>query len=215
LNISQFVANLNRISIEDFYHYQTVHTMKLFSLALLLIINSINIGYAQEVVIDFEGDGITDKAFLKSTEEFISIHYTLSTQKNKQFSSQKISYKGDQAFISTSKNVLKIDVQFMRGESHYKFRFDKISGQVILIGYDNVQYGNATNDGSGSSSFNLINGNYEATWHHFDIKKEKLIELPKISKKLPTKKYPLLGFSDKIIDELMDIDYQLTPSILK
>ena len=84
-----------------------------------------------------------------------------------------------------------------------------------LIGYDNVQYGSATNDGSGNSSYNLATGNYEATWNYYDKKKKTLIALPKFKRKLPLKTYLLKDFNDKLIEKLNDIDYQNLPKQLK
>lgn len=99
----------------------------------------------------------------------------------------------------------------MRGENYFKFRYDRKLKKIVLIGYDNTQYGNAANDGSGNSSYNLITGAYEANWSYIDEQTQELIPYPKITKKLPVKIYTLKEFCDKTIEALNKIEYKLLP----
>jgi hypothetical protein len=101
-----------------------------------------------------------------------------------------------------SKNVVVLAINYMRASYTYKFRYDPKLKQIKVIGYDNEQFGNAVNDGSGMSSYNLLTGAFEANWNHWNDKKKQLIADPKISKKLPIKTYLLKDFSDSMIEAL-------------
>ena len=185
----------------------------IFLVALTTILSTTLFGQNQ-IQIDFENDGKMDNANLKKTEEGYFIQYTLSTD-GKKHTTKIITMGGQENKLTVKKNVLIINSQFMRGENYFKFRYDKKQQKIILIGYDNNQYGNASNDGSGSSSYNLITGNYEANWYSFDENKNELFLLPTISKKLPIKIYTMDNFSDKTIEEIDDIGYKLLPEKLK
>jgi hypothetical protein len=186
---------------------------KIYLVALTAFLSTALFGQSQ-VQIDFESDGKMDNATLKKTEEGYFLQYTLSSD-GKKHTTPTITMGGDENSLSVKKNVLTISSQFMRGENYFKFRYDNKLKKIILIGYDNTQYGNATNDGSGSSSYNLLTGNYVANWNSFGEKKNDLIALPPISKKLPIKIYPLDNFSDDTISELDAVGYKLLPAKLK
>lgn len=164
---------------------------------------------------DFDSDGEKDKMSLVSTDTGYKLIYALSSQNNKELSTAVITGGGQTNRISLKKNVVILESQFMRGENMFKFRYDKSLKDMKLIGFDNTQYGNATNDGSGHSSYNLSTGMYIANWNHFNMKKNRLDALPKISKKLPLKTYGLKDFSDKTIDELYNTEHELLPASLK
>lgn len=163
---------------------------------------------------DFDNDKKLDKMILTEKDQGYIITYTLTTQK-KTFTSKPITIAGQSNSIKMSKNVIVLSSQFMRGENTFKFRYDEKLKQIKLIGFDNNQYGGATNDGSGLSSYNLITGQYEANWNHFDEKKNELVPVPKLSKKYPIKNYTLNNFSDDVIDKLYNVGYELLPAYLK
>jgi len=155
----------------------------------------------QKVVYDFDGDGKEDVFEIR--KGYLS--YALTSQKGKEVRSKGAGYS-DVTWLELVKNVVVYQCQFNRGQNTFKFRYDPKLGQFKLIGYDNDQFGNATNDGSGSASYNLLTGNYIAQWFYFDDKKEELIGKPEIRKKLPIKTYLLKDFGDEMIDQLYDID---------
>ena len=163
---------------------------------------------------DFDGDGKTDKMNLIENADGYKITYSLSLL-NKTFSSKVITNGGDTKSLSMTKNVVVLSCQFMRGDNVFKFRYDTKLKQMKLIGYDNNQYGNAVNDGSGSSSYNLSTGQYVANWKHYDQKKGELIALPKSSKKYPIKNYTLNNFSDAMIDQLYKVGNELLPAEMR
>jgi hypothetical protein len=174
-------------------------------ITLLFFITEVN--GQNQVSIDFENDGKKDIAILKQTEDGYFIQYTLSSD-GKKHSTKIITRGGQENTLTVSKNVLVINSQWMRSESYSKFRYDKKSRQVILIGYDTSNYGNLSNDGSGYSSYNLLTGYYEANWNSFDETKNELVPLPTVTKKLPIKIYTLENFSDQTIKELEAIEYK-------
>lgn len=159
-----------------------------------------------KITTDLDGDSKSDRFELITTDEGFKIGYALSTQGSKPLFSQVVTSAGDATNLSLSKNVIVLTISYMRASYTYKFRYDSKLKQIKLIGYDNEQFGNALNDGSGMSSYNLLTGAYVAQWNHYDEKKKVLVADPKISKKLPLKDYVLKNFSDKVIDELNSVE---------
>lgn len=157
----------------------------------------------QKLSYDFDGDGKADVFQIR--DGYLS--YALTSQKGKEVRSKGAGYS-DRTWLELSKNVVVYQCQFNRGHNTFKFRYDPKLGQFKLIGYDNEQYGNAANDGSGSSSYNLLTGSYIANWHYFDYEKEELKAKPEIRKKLPLKTYLFKDFGDEMIDQLYGIDEQ-------
>jgi hypothetical protein len=156
--------------------------------------------FAQKTIkVDLDGDKILDKVTLTKPNEMgfgNKILYTLSTQKNRQFSSGVI--EGGRIGLEAKKNILIVTISPMRSVQTAKFRYDKALKQVKLIGYDDEQFGNGMNDGSGHSSYNLLTGQYEALWHRYDEEKKKLVAQPKIVKTIPAKTHLLKGFTGEV-----------------
>jgi hypothetical protein len=185
-----------------------------FLLSFLILLTA-NILQAQNTLsYDFDGDGKQDKMTLLQGENEYMITYSLSSLK-KAFTSKKVTTSGQTNRLEMNKNVVVLFSQFMRGENIFKFRYDAKLKQMKLIGFDNNQYGNAVHDGSGSSSYNLSTGLYEANWNHYDGETNQLLSVPKMSKKYPVKNYTLNNFSDAVIDKLYDAGYELLPPYLK
>ncbi len=189
--------------------------MNKYYFSFLLGLLSTTWTFAQtSIAYDFDNDKKMDKMILTEKDQGYVITYTLSTQK-KSFTTKPVTIPGQSNTINMSKNVIVVFSQFMRGENTFKFRYDDKLKQIKLIGFDNKQYGNATNDGSGLSSYNLSTGQYEANWNHFDDKKNELVPVPKLSYKYPIKNYTLNNFGDDMIDKLYNVGYELLPSYLK
>ncbi len=188
--------------------------MKL-KLIFMLLLGS-KLAFAQQSTqLDLDADGILDNVTLANIETGFSLEYKLSTQKNKAFVTKIITSGGTTNGVSASKNVLVLKCQFMRGENYFKFRYDAKLKQVKLIGYDNVQYGTANQNGSGTGSLNLATQTYEGVWNVYDQKQKKLVELPKTTKKVATKTYILKNFDDAAIAELDQINYKNLPKQLQ
>lgn len=187
--------------------------LKFSTLAILLGLST-NVFAQKSVSFDFDNDGKKDKMIIDQKDQEYAITYTLSTQ-NKTFKTPMITVGGQENSLKMSKNVIVFHSQYMRGENTYRFRYDDKLKQLKIIGFDNTQYGNATNDGSGTSSYNLSTGQYIANWNHFDERKNQLVAVPKISKKYPLKNYTVNQLNDDVISQLQDVGYELLPSYMK
>jgi hypothetical protein len=185
---------------KQFYLYQ----MKTI-LSILFLFICINANAQTSVAIDFEGDGILDSAKIMEAKDGYKLLITLSSLGNKKIVS-KVFMGGQENSLQVTKNVLRMHNQFMRGENAFVFRYDAKLKQVKIIGYDNTQYGNAANDGSGSSSYNLVTGVYVANWNHWNEKKNTLEAMPTVRKKLKAQNYFLVNFGDDMVDKFYKLD---------
>jgi hypothetical protein len=114
--------------------------------------------------------------------------------------------------VTARGNVVDIHSQGMRGFTYYKFRWDAAAKDFRLIGYDTESFGTATRDGSGKSSINLLNGNYEAAFNVWNEKQEKLIPLPKIKRKVSvSRKFYLKTFNEDADSWLADLNARYLP----
>lgn len=173
-------------------------------IAIIALVSASVSVYAQEtkVTADLDGDSKPDKFWLAGDQ----VQYQLSTQKNVTKSSKALDISSFNNSLSITKNVITLSMWAMRYGHTLKFRYDKASGDFRIIGYDSENFGPANNDGSGTSSYNLLTGDYVANWNRWDEQKEKLIPEPTIRKKIPAKKYLLLKLDDKQLDEIYSVE---------
>lgn len=89
----------------------------------------------------------------------------------------------------------------MRATEIYKFRFDKAVNDFWLIGFDGDYLGTGVSYPSGIS-FNLITGDYERFENRWNEKKQKLIKILKVKRKLDvTNKIYLQNLSNDSLDK--------------
>jgi len=162
--------------------------------------------FAQEKLLkDIDFDGKIDTVYIDQNESKIVCR--LSTQ-NFKLKSKKIERAGDNTFIEPKKNGFEIRVNWMRSGYTCQFRYEKIEKRMRLIGISEYAFGNATNDGSGEASVNLITGDYIGNWHYFDhlANKEngKLFKIPTIKAKMQIKKIYLEDFDDEQYDAISE-----------
>lgn len=176
---------------------------------LFLLLLSVSLASAQEgkqkIAFDFDGDKKADVFQIKDGK----LSYALTSQGNKTITSKGGSY-ADQTYLELKGNVVIYHCVFMRASNTFKFRYDTRLKAIRLIGYDNEQFGNAVNDGSGFSSYNLLTGDYKAQWNYFDQKKGELMAAPPVAKKYPAKVYLLKDFGDEVVDALYEVDARHT-----
>jgi hypothetical protein len=184
------------------------------SFIILILFFCLKLNAQTVVSIDFEGDGILDSAKIMNSKEGYKLLITLSTKGNKKYVSQEFLGGQENSLLATN-NVLRMHNQFMRGENTFTYKYDQKLKQVKVIGYDNTQYGSASNDGSGSSSYNVTTGQYVANWNHWNTKTNTLDPVPKIIKKLPAKSFLFANFGDRMIDDFYNIDSKLMPEYLR
>ena len=156
----------------------------------------------QSVSLDLDNDGIDDQVNCMNIEQGFKISYNLSSQKDKNFVTETVTVGGQAQSLTASKNILILKMQYNRAENYYKFRYSTKLGRVIMIGFDTKAYGNATNDGSGTSSLNLLTGDYQGKWKKFNAKTKTLVNKPVVVKKFTVKTYFLDDLSDMYLTTL-------------
>jgi hypothetical protein len=184
-------------------------------LIFLCLITASKIFAQSSVTFDFDNDGYLDSLTAIRTDTGCVITSYLSSLNNKAISSDIITNIGDITTVTLENKVIVIRNQFMRAESIFRFRYAANLKQLILIGYDTENYGGASHDGSGHSSYNLLTGLYKANWNRINYKKMELVAVPAIVKKFPVKIYTLQNFSDKVIEELDEKGYKLLPKSMQ
>ncbi len=181
----------------------------------MCLIAALKISAQSTATFDFDNDGHIDSLTAIRSDTGCIITCYLSSLKNKAISSDIITTIGDITTVTIENKTAIIKNQFMRAESYFRFRYAANLKQLILIGYDTENYGGATHDGSGHSSYNLLTGLYKANWNRINEKKMKLVAMPAIVKKFPVKIYSLQNFSDKVIEGLDEKGYKLLPKSMQ
>ncbi len=148
---------------------------------------------------DIDFDGIPDTIFIDY--ETAQIVCTLSSKNFKKVKSKTITDLSESSRISKAKNGFYFGNNWMRAGYAAQFRYDKKQKRIRLIGIIRYNLGNATHEGSGESSINLLTGDYISDWHYYD---EKLIKIPTITTKMHFKKIYLTDFSEKSYSNFSD-----------
>lgn len=168
----------------------------------LFILVSVN-GFSQENLIkDIDFDGKKDTVYIDfKTAEIVC---QLSGQDFKRVKSKPLETLSDNARLAATKNGFEYACNWMRSGYACQFRYNKSSKKVQLIGMSRYEFGNATNDGSGESSINLLTNDYIGNWHYFDGNKTKLIKIPALETKMIIARTFLDGFSERTYAEYAD-----------
>ncbi len=164
---------------------------------------------------DFDGDGANDVvcAIEKGEEEDVKLMATLRNGKIVLSSKSTSTCCGS---MSQKSGVIDVHSKGMRGFSYYKFRWDKPAMDFRLIGYETESFGNAAHDGSGTSSLNLINGDFIAEYNSWNEKKQDLVTLPKVKRKIPvSKKMYLKNFGDDMDEGLATMTHKYLPKAVQ
>ena len=162
------------------------------------------------VSMDMDGDGRQDAfcAALRHGEEDARLLARLASGKT--LSSGTLSMCCGS--ITAKGTVVDVHSKGMRGFTYYKFRWEAAAGDFRLIGYDTESFGNAANDGSGTSSVNLLTGAYEAAFNSWNEKRGKLIALPKVKRKIAVSRKIYLRTFDEAADSwLADLNAKYLP----
>ena len=114
--------------------------------------------------------------------------------------------------IELAKNVIVLHSNGMRGFYIWRFRYNPSLHNFQLIGMDTESFGNAVHDASGTSSFNLITGDFEAKYNSWNEKQKKLIALTPVKKKLkPGREILLTDFGDESDDYVLGLMQKFLP----
>lgn len=161
---------------------------------LLALLLCTTVWSQDKLVKDLDGDAINDTVYVD--QEASRIVGQLSTQNFKRIESQPIDVLNESSGVKATKSGFEFFNNWMRAGYAAQFRYDVKTKRLQLIGMSRYEFGNATNDGSGESSVNLLTNDYIGNWNYFNYDKEELVKLPTIKTKMPLGKIYLTGFSD-------------------
>jgi hypothetical protein len=172
---------------------------------LFLFISLISFGQ-DNLHIDLDNDQIIDS--LTFDREKTIIICKLSSQKFKASKSLPLDIPGDVMGIKTTKTGFIFFCSFMRLGYENQFRYNPKAKKMQLIGINYEAMGNALNDESGQSSWNVLTSKYVGNWNYYDEKKKKLIGIPTVIRKKNIKLIYLETFDDRPQQELSSISNQ-------
>ncbi len=170
---------------------------------IVLTFLTLNSAFCQEKLVkDIDFDKVMDTVYLDAnTSELIC---RLSGLGFKKIKSDPMETAGDNYQIKSTKNGFEYQCNWMRAGFAAQFRYDKVAKKVQLIGMSRYEFGNASNDGSGESSINLLTTDYIGNWNYFDQDKMKLVKIPAIKSKMPMKTVFLEDFSEGTYTQYAD-----------
>ena len=149
-----------------------------------------------KLIKDIDRDGKKDTVYVHMQNAVIVCK--LSTQNYKSVSSKPIELLNEQCGIEATKNGFQFFNDWMRSGYKNQFRYNPETKKVQLIGMSKYAFGNASNDGSGSSSVNLLTGDYIGSWNYFDEAHNRLNKIPTIRTKMKLTPVNLQDFNDAI-----------------
>src|SRR5690606_35089254 len=135
-----------------------------------------------KLVKDIDRDGVNDTVY--EDMETSRIVAKLSTKAFEAIRSHPIGILNVNSGITETRNGFEFFNDWMRAGYKNQFRYDPKAKKIQLIGMSLYGFGNAANDGSGTSSVNLLTGDYIGDWNYFDNEKERLISIPTIKTKM-------------------------------
>jgi hypothetical protein len=171
-------------------------------LTFLLLSQTPNIFGQEKVSKDLDGDSKLDTVYFDDKKSRIIC--LLSTQNFGMTQSKKIDVLGDNLDVRATKDGFSFSVDWMRSGYATRFRYDKKTKRIRLIGMTRYEFGPATNDGSGESSINLLTNAYVGNWNYFSEKTFELIKMPTIKTKMILPRTYLDTFDEKIFFDYAD-----------
>jgi hypothetical protein len=170
----------------------------------------------QIIIKDFDNDSLVDTLRIIRDEKSAILEYSLSSEGFKIVKSRNIEFIGDYLSLKLlTNNDVQLENSYMRASYFYTFKYNFNEKYFRLISYENTQFGNATNSGAGTSTWDLVKGSYEAKWSYFNEKTLKLKQCKPVNKRIKFKIIKLEEFGDSIIDDIQQAEYKLLPKELK
>lgn len=145
---------------------------------------------------DIDGDNIKDSIY-SSNEAII---HKLSTKKFHPISIDLIDNYGGSFYIIKTRNGFQYEINYRKAGVKAQFRYNLNSEKIELIGMSRYEFGNASNDGSGKSSINILTNDYIGNWKYYDLDKKELMALPTIKTKMVLPKINLSEFNEEYLD---------------
>ena len=164
----------------------------------LTIVTNFTFGQ-NKLVKDIDNDGKNDTVFVDVDKLIIVCN--LSTLNYESVSSKPIEGLNEYSGVIETKNGFEFFYDWMRSGFKSQFRYNSKTKKIQLIGMSKYSLGNASLDGSGESSVNLLTGDYIGNWNYFDPlannENGELVEIPTIRTKMKFKIINLENFSDE------------------
>jgi len=160
----------------------------------LTIVTNFTFGQ-NKLVKDLDNDDKNDTIFIDVKKS--TIVCKLSTSNYESVTSKPIEILNEPSGVIETKNGFAFLNDWMRAGYKNQFRYNSKTKKIQLIGMSRYEFGNATNDGSGESSVNLLTGDYIGNWNYYDMEKDSLIKIPTIRTKMKFKTINLEDFSDE------------------
>jgi len=168
--------------------------MKFYTL-ILLIFPMLLLGQ-NKFTKDLDGDTVLDSIYIDyKTSKIVC---KLSRDHFKKQESKAIEMLNESSYIKDAKKGFILSNNWMRAGYENQFRYNEKIKKIRLIGMSRYEFGNAANDGSGTSSVNLLTGDYIGDWNYYDDTKNELIKIPTIKTKMYFPKIYLEDFNDEI-----------------
>lgn len=171
---------------------------KIFLLILLFL--SIKVLGQNYLIQDIDGDKLKDTLYNSSD---LIIH-KLSTKHFKPISIDLIETYGGSFKITKTRNGFQHEINYRKAGVKVLFRHNSNSKKIELIGMSRYEYGNASNDGSGESSINILTNDYIGNWKYFDSETNELVDLPTIKTKMILPKISLSEFNEMYLDSYVN-----------
>jgi hypothetical protein len=157
--------------------------------------------------IDLDKDLVEDSViFDRNSAKLIC---KLSTQQFKTVSSKTFDFEKVSSGIHATKKGFKFSNNYMRTGYDSEFAYNKYTGQIQLIEMKRYEFGPANNDGSGESIIDMLTNIYIANWNYYDLKKDKLIKMPPIQRKMILPVIYLSDYSDDILLKYQDLSVNI------
>ncbi len=186
-----------------------IHNLKIKMKKIIILILFLysKIGFAQDTLaINIDNDKVLDSVFYqKENSTFVC---KLSTQKFREIKSKTFENSGDQSYISKTKNGFSFTNNWMRAGYSCEFRYNPKNKQIELIGMSHNEFGGATHDGAGEANLNLLTNTYIGNWNYFDEKKQDLISIPTLKRKVIVKNKSLEDFGEDQVNKLQNISQE-------
>ena len=126
---------------------------RIFFLLLLLSTKMFSQSYLIE---DIDGDNLKDSIYTSNE----SIIHKLSSKNYHPISIDLIENYGGSFKIIKTRNGFQYEINYRKAGIKTQFRYNPSSENIALIGMSRYEFGNASNDGSGESSVNILTNDY-------------------------------------------------------
>lgn len=166
-----------------------------------------------ELAADFDSDGKQDTISVIERGDHL---YVCASLQNGQLALQSKDAPYCCSYLEFVKNVVVLHSTGMRAFSTWRFRYNAALRNFQMIGWDTESFGNGANDGSGTSSLNLLTGTFIAKYNSWDRKQGKLIALPVVSRKVKiTRRILLTDFGEDSDEWLSNLTHKLLPAAVQ